>query len=312
MVIVSLRSSRLRALVALNLVWTLVGCASAPQRIDQAAAHLGYRRIEVEGKDFVHVVYQNLKPTRGSVLHVYLEGDGTPWIRGRWVADDPTPRNPLMLRLMALDDVDSIYLGRPCYHGFARTPPCKPKYWTSARYSPTVVDSMARVVRRILDERGSQAVCLFGHSGGGTLAMLVAKQLSSTRAVVTLAGNLDVEAWARHHQYTPLSESLNPARQPGLALGVRQLHLVGDNDHRVPPELIRDAVTRWPGAQLRVLEGFSHACCWERIWPSVLAWLKTKVKPSPANLSPRGAASGTGPKQPWPAAAPPEPAQRPR
>lgn len=295
--------------VALVLIFVLAGCASAPERIDQEALHLGYRRIEVKGNDFTHVVYQKLKSIPDSVLHVYLEGDGTPWVGERWVADDPTPRNPLMLRLMALDPIDSVYVGRPCYHGFARTPPCNPTFWTSARYSRDVADSMATVVRRILDERGSVALCLFGHSGGGTLAMLLAEQLGSTRAVVTLAGNLDVEAWARYHQYTPLAGSLNPARHSRLGAHVRQLHLVGSDDRRVPPALVEDTIIHQPNAQLRVLEGFTHTCCWEQIWPSVLAWLNGSVGTGKGDLLPARAASGTGPKVPLPAVARPEPAQ---
>ena len=36
-------------------------------------------------------------------LHVYIEGDGTPYVARHDFAADPTPRNPLMLRLMTLD-----------------------------------------------------------------------------------------------------------------------------------------------------------------------------------------------------------------
>ncbi|MGF1612728.1 MAG: alpha/beta fold hydrolase [Gammaproteobacteria bacterium] len=258
--------------VALVLVWALIGCASIPERMDREAAHLGLTRSEVKGHPFRHVVYQKLKPIPDSVLHVYLEGDGSPWIQERWVADDPTPRNPLMLRLMALDSVDSIYVGRPCYHGLARTPPCAPRFWTSARYSREVVDSMASVVRRILEQRGSARLGLFGHSGGGTLAMLMAEELTSTGAVVTLAGNLDVEAWARYHRYTPLLESLDPVRRPPLPRTVRQLHVIGSDDRVILPEFLAEAARRGVVYNVVELEGFTHSCCWEAIWPDILRW----------------------------------------
>lgn len=281
------------------LAWVVASCANAPERIDQAASRFGYSRIELKGSDFDHVVYLKLSAIPDDVIHVYLEGDGTPWIGERWMADDPTPRNPLMLRLMALDPADSVYVGRPCYHGLERMPPCHPKYWTSARYSREVVASMAAVVRRILDQRRSAALRLFGHSGGGTLAMLVAEQLNSTRAVVTLAGNLDIAAWARYHRYTPLAESQNPASHRSLGSHVRQLHLVGSNDRRVPPALVQETIARWPGAQLRILEGFTHTCCWEQVWPSVLAWANGRIAAG-VRGEPRAAPSGLGLKAPLP------------
>nr|MBS0019538.1 alpha/beta hydrolase [Gammaproteobacteria bacterium] len=259
----------------LVLLLVLVGCASAPERIDQEAAQLGYKRIEVQGNGFVHVVYQKLKRTPDSVLHVYLEGDGTPWIRERWVADDPTPRTPLMLRLMALDAVDSVYVGRPCYHGLARTPPCQAKFWTSARYSREVVSSMATVVRRLLDARASDALCLFGHSGGGTLAMLLAAQLGSTRAVVTLAGNLDVQAWVGHHHYTPLAGSLDPARGLPLDRSIRQLHVIGSDDRVILPRFLDALAQQGVADNVVEVKGLTHSCCWEQVWPSVLQWVMT-------------------------------------
>jgi len=257
----------------LALICTFAGCVGAPERIDQEAAHLGFTRRAVAGNGFFHVVYQQLKTTSDHVLHVYLEGDGTPWIRERWLADDPTPRKPLMLRLMAFDALDSVYVGRPCYHGLARTPPCTPRFWTSARYSHEVVDSMATVVRRILDERGSNTLRLFGHSGGGTLAMLLAEQLGSTQAVVTLAGNLDVEAWVRYHRYTPLAQSLNPARRSPLDRSIRQLHVIGSDDRIVLPRFLDAAARRGVVRNVVEVEGFTHSCCWEQVWPQILQWV---------------------------------------
>ena len=152
-----------------------------------------------------------------STLHVYLEGDGTPWVYRVIVTPDPTPRRPLMLGLMSLDDAPSIYVGRPCYNGTSGASGCDDTLWTSARYSATVVDSMAKAIRVIARRGGYSALRLFGHSGGGTLALLLAPRLEGVLDVVTVAGNLDIEAWTRHHGYSPLRDSLNPASEPALA-----------------------------------------------------------------------------------------------
>ncbi|MDJ0891252.1 MAG: alpha/beta hydrolase [Gammaproteobacteria bacterium] len=248
----------------------LQGCASPAARLDQKAAELGFTRELVEGSEFRHVVYRNQATQPSASLHVYLEGDGSPYFDKRWISRDPTTRHPLMLRLMALDPKPSVYLARPCYNGLASTPPCEPALWTSARYSTRVVNSNVAALRNLIARQKTPTLVLFGHSGGGTLAMLMAEQLPETRAVITIAGNLDTDAWVEHHNYRPLKQSLNPARRAPLSSDVWQLHLVGREDTVVPAELVTAAVQGKPRAQVQVVETFNHMCCWARLWPDIL------------------------------------------
>ena len=197
---------------------------------------------------------------RGQRLHVYLEGDGTPWLSAR-PAPDPTPRTAVALGLMALDRNPSILLGRPCYHGL-RPPRCKPALWTSGRYSRTVVDAMASALSRV----EARELVLIGHSGGGSLAMLLAPRDPRVVAVVTLGANLDLEAWTAHHGDEPLLGSLDPAEQAPLAPEILQIHLAGARDTTVPPAVTRAVA----GPRLRILGGADHTCCWADAWPPVL------------------------------------------
>ena len=115
------------------MVWgcvVLVACSTPAKRLDDKATHLGLVRELWQGTDFVHVIYRN--QFMGSLLHVYLDGDGTPWLRRTLVAADPTPRNPLVLELMAQDPNPAIYLGRPCYHGQSASSVCSSEWWTSS------------------------------------------------------------------------------------------------------------------------------------------------------------------------------------
>jgi membrane-bound lytic murein transglycosylase len=66
-----------------------------------------------------------------------------------------------------------------------------PLLWTHLRYSPEVVASMVSALRRFLTLHPSRRVVLIGYSGGGTLAWLMAGQVSETAAIVTVAANLD-------------------------------------------------------------------------------------------------------------------------
>jgi hypothetical protein len=182
-----------------------------------------------------------------------------------------------MLRLMALDSAPSVYLGRPCYFGLAETPPCSPEFWTTARYSELVVASMQAALRRILADGQFVDLVLIGHSGGGTLAMLLADRMAQTRALITVAGNLDTATWAALHHYSPLAESLNPALLPPLPRTIYQLHLIGERDRQVTPALIRPVILKQSSAQLQVIENFDHVCCWQDMWPNVLATLKANT-----------------------------------
>ncbi|MCG3202063.1 MAG: hypothetical protein NFCOHLIN_01936 [Gammaproteobacteria bacterium] len=246
------------------------GCASTPSaHYDAVARDLGLRREVIEGRGHAHAVYART-PAGGESLHVYLESDGSPWIGRTRIAADPTPSEPVALELLRADPSPAVLVGRPCYHGLKPASGCDPRIWTSARYSEEVVASMATAVQRVAARYRARHLVLIGYSGGGTLAMLLAERLANVRALITIAGNLDTDAWARLHGYTPLSGSLNPARRAPLPPAIAQLHLAGGSDRNVPPALIEPVVRRQPGAQLQVYDDADHGCCWTRRWPQVL------------------------------------------
>jgi pimeloyl-ACP methyl ester carboxylesterase len=246
----------------------LTGCATPSQRFDQRASKLGFSRHTVAGTEFQHAIYSSSVPRPASLLHVYLEGDASPRMAHRYSPADPTPHRPRMLELMALDPAPSVLLGRPCQHGL--DPGCDPELWTVGRYGERVVASLAAALQRERERLGASGVVLVGYSGGGTLALLIAERVAETRALVTLAGNLDLVRWSEHHAYTPLSRSLDPATRPPLHRGIVQIHLLAGHDERVPPALTEASIARQPGATTRTYSEFDHGCCWESVWPAIL------------------------------------------
>lgn len=246
----------------------LGGCATPSEYIARVAGESGFTRLLLPGDLFRHVAFHR-PGDRGPVLHVYLEHDGTPFIDNRWVAADPTPRRPVALELARLDRAPVLYLGRPCHHGLAGDAPCTPQHWTHRRYAPEVVASLAAATRRSIASAGYSGVVLIGHSGGGTLATLMAWAMPEALGVVTLGANLDVAAWAKHHGYSPLDGSLDPATMPGRPLPF-EIHLAGADDDVVPPASIARYRARNPRAQIRVLPQADHLCCWKDAWPAML------------------------------------------
>lgn len=228
---------------------------------------------------FKHMVLiQGEKNT--SRLHVYIEGDGRPFSNRFQISTDPSPRHPLMLDLMSKDKTTSLYLGRPCY--FTSSNPlmideqCNFHWWTDARYSDAVVTSMIDALRQNLKKYAFQGITLIGHSGGGTLATLMAERMPEVDQLVTLAGNLDTQAWARYHHYTPLNNSLNPATTIKSPAPSKQLHFMGAKDDNIPPSLSQEFLTRI-GHQGKIIEEVDHSCCWDSRWPELLVEINNQI-----------------------------------
>jgi hypothetical protein len=254
-------------------VFFIASCVSPAQRINDIAAESDFERRVVSGDGFRHIVYLKITRPSNPRLHVYIEGDGKPWLHGRYISQDPTTQRPLALELAKLDNENVLYLGRPCYMGLFDDDVCEDKYWTSARYSAEVVESMSAVVSRIAEELKFNKVTLIGYSGGGTLAMLMSsgstfKLSSYLDSVVTVAANLDVAAWIRQHNYLPLTESLDPllAHYPE---SINFMHYIGADDGNVSAEQTLNFVAKH-GGRYKILEAVDHSCCWLQHWPELL------------------------------------------
>ncbi|MGR8981173.1 MAG: alpha/beta fold hydrolase [Gammaproteobacteria bacterium] len=255
-------------------------CVAPAVRVDEEAAGHGFERRTVWGTGFPHRVYLNNLKSRSGNLHVYIEGDGLPWFSPSQISSDPTPRDPLMLGLMAEDAEPAIYLGRPCYFGYSRTPPCNAWWWTDGRFATEVVDSMAAALARLTSGHNQGEVILIGHSGGGALAMLLVPRIGTISAVVTLAGNLDTDEWTQLHRFSALSGSLNPARMEPLDKRITQLHVQGGNDQNTPPSLVSRFAVHQPHAHFEMYPAFDHRCCWEEKWPEIMQKLAMLRKSS--------------------------------
>lgn len=229
--------------------------------------------ITLTGDPFVHYVI--FETGQGDILHIYLEGDGRPWLAGNRVAVDPTPSHPLMPDLMAADTSPALFIGRPCYFR-VKDPLCEPRLWTRDRYSETVVQSIDAIINIYAGQYAE--IVLMGHSGGGTLAMLIAARRHDVVAVITLAGNLDTQKWAQLHHYDELSGSLNPASGKPLPSTIFQRHYLGTRDRTITEEMIDHVVRQQENAKLVLLPNVDHYCCWANVWRGILEEANLSIK----------------------------------
>jgi pimeloyl-ACP methyl ester carboxylesterase len=243
------------------------GCTTPVSRGSRFAQRHHFTRAVEQGTVFRHVVWRKEGSPR-SVLHVYLDGDGSPHPSPTTIARDPTPRQPLMLQLMALDPAPSVYVGRPCYWGLYADPDCSAATWTLGRFSTNVIDSIVAVIRREQAAAMPRTTVLFGHSGGGTLAILAAQRGLEVTKIITVAANLDPDAWSAVHGYSPLILSINPAHLGWSHAPPSMTHYVGARDANVTPQLVHEAAGRIGGEVIEIA-AFDHQCCWARIWSRI-------------------------------------------
>ncbi|MGI4938723.1 MAG: hypothetical protein ACRYF5_18555 [Janthinobacterium lividum] len=107
---------------------------------------------------------------RSAQLTIYLEGDGRAYLDAAQASMDPTPSDPLGLRLALADDTGLAvaYLARPCQYTMpAHGHGCNQAYWTSARYAEPVIEALDLAIDDLKRRAGAVRIVLVGYSGGG-------------------------------------------------------------------------------------------------------------------------------------------------
>jgi hypothetical protein len=255
----------------------LLACSTVPSfqerraSADALATNRNWRQIVLPEPGFDLVAYSATGQAAGDLLTVYIEGDGLAWIDRDEPSANPTPLNPVALRMaLAQPDGNAVYLARPCQFVDANLADCSRHYWTDRRFAPEVIAAMNAAVESLKLRYGATSVVLVGYSGGGAVAALIAARREDVSLLVTVAGNLDIDAWSALHRASPLDGSLNPSNEIQRLSRVRQLHFVGGDDHNVPPDLVQGYASRFPADVRPIVQveaNFDHQCCWAENWP---------------------------------------------
>jgi hypothetical protein len=214
-------------------------------------------------------------PPHSAELHVYIEGDGQAYSTRYSLSEDPTPEDPIALKLALRDPAAAVlWIARPCqYLNREALQACPSRYWSTGRYAEEVVTAIDAVIEVVAREVGARNIGLVGYSGGGTIAALVSARRKDVAWLVTVGANLDHALWTRLHGLTPLSGSLNPIDFAATLRSVPQRHYLGERDQIVPQTVINsylDKLGRPTNAKLEVIADFDHHCCWPERWPQLL------------------------------------------
>ena len=252
-----------------------VSTTAAPDNRAQTARTLaaagGLQGRVLTAAPFDLTIYSRLTAP-GQPVRVYIEGDGLAFIGRRQVSSDPTPTDPVALRLAAMDPGPNvIYMARPCQ--YSRGPGCGKDYWTGGRFAPAVITAMDSALTQMTQTAATNGVEFIGFSGGGAVAALLAARRDDTLTLRTVAGNLDHAAHSTLHKVTPLSGSLNPPQNAARLRTIPQHHFTGAEDKNVPAAIYQSyAVALGPTPCLHhtIVPGANHEKGWTASWLNLL------------------------------------------
>jgi dienelactone hydrolase len=268
----------LQSLTILLFGLVLAGCApdlnpfvSRADYADRIAA--GWQKLAFRTDRFDLAGYARIGNPADPSLAVFIEGDGVSYITRTEISPDPTPEHPVALQMAVKHPAANVlYLARPCqYAGGYRGRGCEPAFWTAARFAPEAVGAMDMAINQFMAARGLRSMTLYGYSGGGTMAALLAVRRQDVAGLVTVAGVLDHRAWTSHFGDSPLRYSLNPADSMAALRAIPQRHFVGQRDATVPPALTQAYArqARLNDAAVTVVPRVDHTCCWADLWPDL-------------------------------------------
>ena len=267
-----MRRRRVAALfVVIAACLSVVACSSLSSRVESAqkvATAAGFQPFVLGTSYFRLAGFSRIRQL-GRPVTIYIEGDGRAWLSGR-PSSNPTPADPLVLRLAALDRGDNVvYLSRPCqYVDLSAELYCGIPYWTRKRFAEEVITSVNEAVGAIAQNSKSTEIHLVGYSGGAALAALVAARRQDVGSLRTLAGYLDHVSLNRVRNVDQLLGSLDPIEIAPRLKSVPQIHYSGRGDKVIPSWVIRNfiqAVGSVRCTSIRIVDA-THREGWEGIW----------------------------------------------
>lgn len=206
-----------------------------------------------------------------SEASIYIEGDGLSWIDKWTVSNNPTPLNPLALKLASLDSSTKvIYLARPCqYLDLNYEKNCLPKYWTSHQFSKEILDLYQQALNQIKERFQVDTFHIVGFSGGAAIAIMLAGDREDIKTLRTIAGNLDHISLNTFKKVNPLSGSLDTMNYAMKTKKIPQIHYYGGKDKIIPSWITKNYLKTINHTScvsiLEVIEA-SHLEGWEKSW----------------------------------------------
>ncbi|RXJ91711.1 alpha/beta hydrolase [Arcobacter sp. CECT 8983] len=247
--------------------------ATVEERITTSNKLIQEKQIK---KEILHTnifsLYSLQKTSSCNTLRVYIEGDGLSWLSRTRISNNPTPINPLAMKLFLKDKSScKIYLARPCQ--YTKDSKCEKKYWTSHRYSKEVLSSYLNALDLLKQNFLNKEFELIGYSGGGAIATLISVKREDVRFLLTVAGNIDHKYWTQKHNINSLYGSLNPPQFAKSLEKIKQVHLIGEKDTIIDSSIFNSYYSYFKNTsniKHTIFKDFTHQKGWEENWIKIL------------------------------------------
>lgn len=225
-----------------------------------------FQKQRIQTKDFLLTSYFKITQ-KGADLTIYIEGDGFAFAHKNRISSNPTPKNPLVLKLAVQSQDENIaYLARPCqYISQKEEKNFHNKFWSDSRFSQEVIASMNEAVDFLKEQAQSSNIKLIGFSGGGAVAVLLAAHREDIKELITIAGNLDTDQVNQYHKVAPLKDSYNPMDFAEAVAHIPQKHFAGGKDKIILMDIIKSFVQKTGDVELKnliVCETCTHHDNW--------------------------------------------------
>lgn len=266
-----LRRARLvRALFLFALCCICAGCTSLESRMDTAhdlMIRAGMDPREVPSQPYPLFSSYKSGPV-SDLLTVVIEGDGYAWFDRYTPSDNPTPLDPVGLRIASSLPGPVVYLARPCQ--YVNGPGCALPVWTSRRFTPDVLASYGQAFDALKSQYNVKNFRIIGFSGGAYIALILAAERNDIMEVTTVAGVLDPSVWANFHDISALEGLEGYDGHVMRSRHVDFLHICGLEDDIVPCSLserfIWGVTAQGLGNhRLEQYAGEDHMSVWQRL-----------------------------------------------
>ena len=238
------------------------------------AGNLVQQKIATD--DFLLTTYQRFDATSDNKqMVVYIEGDGMAWISRDQLSSNPTPVQPIALKLASIDTNSNVlYIARPCQYLWPqKMDRCSSRYWSDKRGSEEVISSINQAISIVKQKQNISSIRLIGYSGGGGIAALIADRRADVNEFVSVSGNLNYKLFTQTHDLSPMNRSIDPitvANQIGL---IPQIHYVGADDKIIPRQIALSFSDK-----VKVINDVSHDN-WSDKWAQILRTINHDLSP---------------------------------
>lgn len=273
----------IKSILLLTIILYFTGCdkniPSPNQRVKTVNKIIVFNNLksQIQKSEEFEIFSISSSNINNQTVSIYIEGDGLSWLTRTRISKNPTPLNPLALKLMVKDTSTSkIYLARVCQ--YTNDIRCSNKYWTSHRFSKEVVNSYDEFfsILKIKNPRIKDFI-VYGYSGGAAISLLLASKRNDIKKLVTIAGNIDTEFWTNYHNIAALYGSLNPVDFTKNLKGIKQVHLIGAKDKIINEKVFQSYLQKTIYKReitFHIFSDFTHSKGWIENWVQILEKIK--------------------------------------